>query len=113
MEFLDFGDMPKMTPIIGKFPKLGTNKAEILMFLLSGDQPTNKQMGNKLDCVSSAARICELRQDGWLIDAHQIPYRTEMGKDVYYCKYYIKNLQDVLTHPRVQQFIDWHRKYKQ
>ncbi|MBS5200542.1 MAG: hypothetical protein KHY99_10015 [Acinetobacter sp.] len=33
MEFLDFGDMPKMTPIIGKLPKLGTNKAEILMFL--------------------------------------------------------------------------------
>jgi recombinational DNA repair protein RecR len=77
MEFLDFGDMPKMTPIIGKLPKLGTNKAEILMFLLSGDQPTNKQMGHTLDCVSSAARICELRQDGWLIEAHKIPYRTE------------------------------------
>ena len=110
MELFDFNDFPEKSPVIGKLPKLGTNRAEILMFLLSGDQPTNRQMGQRLDCVSSASRICELRQDGWLISANKIPYRTTEGKEVSYCQYFIPNLADVLKDERVEKFINWYRK---
>lgn len=104
---IDFEEYRNDSEKIVKFPKIGTNQAEILLMLLRGEHPTNRQMGRKLDCVSSGSRISELRGKlGWPISHKKIPYRTQEGKDVSYCEYYLEDLQEFHQNPRVKKFID-------
>ena len=46
-------------------PKVRTNKGYILFKLLRGHLIDNKQMKTEIDTCYGAARISELRSDGW------------------------------------------------
>lgn len=90
-----------------KFPNLGTHKASILYFLLLGNRIQNKKIGKYLDTNGSAARICELRSDGWDISDVPISMITKEKKIVTVKDYFIEpdKLYALLNEEVIQSFM--------
>lgn len=90
-----------------RFPNLGTHKASILYALLLGNRIQNKKIGYVLDTNGSAARICELRSDGWDISDSPIGMKTKENKIVSVKNYFIEPhvLQTLLNEESVQSFM--------
>ena len=65
-------------------------------------------MFHDFNTCASAARICELRSDGWLIDAMSIHQRTPEGKDVRIKKYFIRrnDIMEYLRNEDVREFLE-------
>lgn len=89
-------------------PSVRIHKGAILMKLLNGEYISNKQLFHDIDTCASAARICELRSDGWLIDDIFVYQRTTEGKHVRIKKYFIKrdNIMEYLQREDVCHFLD-------
>lgn len=79
-------------------PKVRTNKGYILFKLLRGHLIDNKQMKTEIDTCYSAARISELRSDGWEIDDKSIHTTNGENKEVCIKKYGC-GLKSMLTRP--------------
>ena len=62
---------------------------EILFKLLRGHLIDNKQMKTEIDTCYSAARISELRSDGWEIDDKSIHTTNGENKEVCIKKYFL------------------------
>lgn len=85
-----------------KMPSKGTHKGNILHQLLCGEMIDNKQQFGILETCASAARICELRNDGWnILDR---PYNAEGGRSK---QYFIpfSDLTEYRKQPIVKKFI--------
>jgi len=89
-------------------PSVRIHKGAILMKLLNGEYISNKELFHDFDTCASAARICELRSDGWLIDDIFVYQRTTEGKHVRIKKYFIKreNIMEYLRNGDVCIFLE-------
>ncbi len=89
-------------------PSVKIHKGAILMKLLNGEYISNKELFHDFDTCASAARICELRSDGWLIDDIFVYQRTTEGKHVRIKKYFIKrdNIMEYLQNEDVCGFLE-------
>lgn len=88
-------------------PKVRTNKGYILFRLLRGHLIDNKQMKAEIDTCYSAARISELRSDGWEIDDKSIHTTNGENKEVCIKKYFLsrEKISDYLKLQEIQDFL--------
>ena len=88
-------------------PKVRTNKGYILFKLLRGHQIDNKQMKTEIDTCYGAARISELRSDGWEIDDKSIHTTNAENKEVCIKKYFLsrEKISDYLKLQEIQDFL--------
>lgn len=88
-------------------PKARTNKGYILFKLLRGHLIDNKQMKAEIDTCYSAARISELRSDGWEIDDKSIHTTNAENKEVCIKKYFLsrEKISDYLKLQEIQDFL--------
>ena len=88
-------------------PKARTNKGYILFKLLRGHLIDNKQMKAEIDTCYSAARISELRSDGWEIDDKPIHTINGEQKDVCIKKYFLsrEKISNYLMFQEIQDFL--------
>ena len=86
-------------------PKVRTNKGYILFKLLRGHLIDNKQMKTEIDTCYGAARISELRSDGWEIDDKSI-HTTNAENKVCIKKYFLsrEKISDYLKLQEIQDF---------
>lgn len=88
-------------------PSVKIHKGAILMKLLHGEYISNKELFHNFDTCASAARISELRSDGWLIEDISIHQRTTEGKSVRIKKYFIRrdDIMEYLNDEDVRNFL--------
>lgn len=88
-------------------PSVKIHKGAILMKLLHGEYISNKELFHDFDTCASAARICELRSDGWAIDDIYVYQRTTEGKHVRIKKYFIRrnDIMEYLNDEDVRNFL--------
>ena len=56
-----------------------SQKADILAALKRGESLTRLDILDRFGCIEGAARITELRQDGWPIETETLHWTTEKG----------------------------------
>ncbi|ONG38551.1 hypothetical protein BKE17_07560 [Enhydrobacter sp. H5] len=80
---------------------------EILFKLLRGHLIDNKQMKTEIDTCYSAARISELRSDGWEIDDKSIHTTNGENKEVCIKKYFLgrEKISEYLKLQEIQDFL--------
>lgn len=88
-------------------PKVKTNKGYILFKLLRGHLIDNKQMKAEIDTCYGAARISELRSDGWEIDDKSIHTTNGENKEVCIKKYFLgrEKIAEYLKLQEIQDFL--------
>ena len=88
-------------------PKVKTNKGYILFKLLRGHLIDNKQMKAEIDTCYGAARISELRSDGWEIDDRSVHTTNGETKEVCIKKYFLSRdkISNYLQLQEIQDFL--------
>jgi hypothetical protein len=88
-------------------PKVKTNKGYILFKLLRGHLIDNKQMKAEIDTCYGAARISELRSDGWEIDDRSVHTTNGEKKEVCIKKYFLsrEKISNYLQLQEIQDFL--------
>lgn len=94
-------------------PKVSSHKGKILYDLLNGEHKQNKKLFNEIDSCASAARISELRSDGWDINDKYLYQKSREGKDTRIKEYFIKrnNIFNYIQDGTVKEFIERCGKY--
>lgn len=96
-------------------PSVTIHKGAILAKLLLGERLRNKKLFYDIDSCASAARISELRLDGWKIDDRFVYAVTREGKEVQVKEYFITrdNIIEYLKNQNLVEFVELaKRKYK-
>tara|TARA_R110000764_G_scaffold157144_1_gene244977 strand:- start:71 stop:304 length:234 start_codon:yes stop_codon:yes gene_type:complete len=66
-----------------------TQKEDILTALLAGEKLTPLDALEEFDCLSLAARVYDLRDEGYDVRAETIGHTTKGGKRKSYARYYM------------------------
>lgn len=72
--------------------RTGTQKAEILSYLKAGGSLTPQDAWSLFGCTRLAARIYELRGDGYLFASHKVRVPTAAGRPAYVSRYWLSGV---------------------